>query len=176
MAGEFTFRAAEYGKKVAELLALDGNGERAMPLVMGECSSEAAREGLRGASARLWFPGARAPEAALCGVYVYFSCFEEAHKLAQDIPTAEGSYWHAIVHRGEPDASNASYWFRRVGVHPIFAALAAATGTKPWDPFAFVEACERARREPGSEIEARAKATQLMEWQLLFGYCGRPAR
>ena len=45
--------------------------------------------------------------------------------MAQDLETQEGSYWHAIVHRQEPDAGNSGYWFRQVGKHPIFPALRA---------------------------------------------------
>lgn len=149
-------KTADYGLEVAAILALDGDGERLMPLVMAGCSSEAARARLRAASARELFPHGRNPEAALAGLYVYFSCFEEAHSLAQDIGTAEGSYWHALVHRQEPDAGNAAYWFRRVGSHAIFPALARAAGQEGrWDPFAFLDLCERARRQPGSELEAR---------------------
>jgi hypothetical protein len=166
----------DYSSEVVAILALDGNGERLMPLAMQRCSSAAARERLRAASAALLFPGARAPEAALSGLYVYFSCFQEAHAIAQDIATAEGSYWHAIVHRQEPDAGNAAYWFRQVGAHPVFPALARAAGQEGlWDPFAFIEMCEQARRQPGSDLEARARAIQRIEWQLLFDYCARPA-
>jgi hypothetical protein len=174
--GEIDFQVTEYGSAVAAILALDGDGKRPMPLVMERSLSEAARERLRVASPAQWFPQARAPQAALSGLYVYFSCFEEAHAIAQDIPTSEGSYWHAIVHRQEPDAENAAYWFRQVGTHPIFPALArAAGGEAPWDPFAFLDLCEQARRQPGCHLEARACAVQLMEWQLLFDYCARPA-
>ena len=161
---------------MAEILQLNGSGARLMPLAMERCSSEAARERLRGASARGLFPRSRAPEAALSGLYVYFSCFEEAHTIAQDIPTMEGSYWHGIVHRQEPDAGNAAYWFRRVGAHPIFAALAEASGRQaPWDPFAFIDTCEQARQQPGSELEASARGIQRLEWQMLFDYCARAA-
>jgi hypothetical protein len=164
---------------VADILALDGDGERLLPLAMERCSSDAARDRLRPASPHVLFAGARAPEAAMSGLYVYFSCFEEAHAIAQDIATAEGSYWHAIVHRQEPDAGNAAYWFRQVGAHPIFPALARAAThygrlDGPWDPFEFIEMCEQARRQPGSEMEARARAIQRVEWQLLFDYCARP--
>jgi hypothetical protein len=170
------FNPAAYGPAVAEILAIDGNGQRLMPLVMPGGALEPARARLRGTSAGELFSRRRAPQAALSGLYVYFSCFEEAHNLAQNIDTTEGSYWHAIIHRQEPDAGNAAYWFRHAGAHPIFPALAGAAEIQPpWDPFAFIEMCEQARRQPGSELEARARAIQRIEWQLLFDYCARAA-
>ena len=169
------FDPVNYGAEVAAILALDGDGRRPMPLVMERCTSEDARTRLRSASPPLLFPNGSAPEAALAGLYVYFSCFEEAHNYAQDIATIEGSYWHAIVHRQEPDAGNSAYWFRRVGRHPIFAALARGTSQPSWDPFEFIARCEQARRQPGSALEADTRALQLIEWQLLFDYCARPA-
>jgi hypothetical protein len=42
-----------------------------------------------------------------------------------------------------------------------------------WDPFRFIDFCERARQMPGSTDEQLAKAVQLAEWQLLFDYCAR---
>ena len=184
------FDPQTYGNQVAGILALGGNGSRPMPLAGGKCSSAEARK-LMAAGARPLFPQARAPEAALAGLYLYFSCWDEAHETAQAIETAEGSYWHAIVHRQEPDAGNSIYWFRRTGRHAIFEALheeaarvadlhAAARLRLPqaWDPFWFIEVCERARSQPGSDLEIAAMEIQRAEWQLLFDYCaavGRPA-
>jgi hypothetical protein len=149
----FEFRATDYGPEVAAILALD---------------REAARERLGAVSAAQIFAGARAPEAAMCGLYVYFSYFDVAHAMAQNIDTPEGSYWHAIVHREEPDASNAAYWFRQVGRHPIFPLLARAVGQEgPWNPFAFIEKC--------AAPDARTQDIQPLEWQLLFDYCARKA-
>lgn len=166
-----------YGEEVAHLLALGGSGEQPMPLAGGRCASPRALELLRQTTALRLFGGSRAAEAALAGLYLYFSCWEEAHTIAQAIETAEGSYWHAIVHRQEPDPGNSAYWFRRVGVHPVFPELrdrAAAAGVHVgprWDPFAFIELCERARRDPSSELEGKALQAQLAEWQLLFDFC-----
>jgi hypothetical protein len=177
---------AIYGAQVAEILALAESGERLMPLAEGTCCSEAALRRIQSANAGDLFDEARAPRGALAGLYLYFSCREEAHETAQSDSSAEGSYWHAIVHRQEPDAGNSSYWFHRVGDHAVFprlleAAEAIAAGqaeatlrfSKTWDPFAFIETCEQARRQPGSALERAALEIQRAEWQLLFDYCAR---
>ena len=173
----FSFDPQAYGATVAEILALDGNGERLMPLATGTCSSSAARERLRGVKPQTLFAGSRAPEAAMSGLWLYFSCLDESHSLSQDIHTPDGSFWHGIMHRQEPDSFNSGYWFRRVGAHAIFPALRDAAeelgypcGSK-WDPFAFIDYCEQARRKPGSATEQLALRVQLAEWQLLFDYC-----
>ncbi len=174
------FELRRFRPEVAAILDLECSGESLMPLAGGSCSSTAALEILRSASAPHLFPGGRAPEAALAGLYLYFSCLDQCHSIAQDLTAPEGSYWHAIMHRQEPDASNSAYWFRRVGRHPIIPAhrdAAASLGYpsgKDWDPFAFIDCCESARRCPGSPEETLARRVQLAEWQLLFEWCALP--
>ncbi len=160
------FAPDSYGPEIARILALDGSGQRLMPLSRAACSSAEARDLVR---AGRFLPSVRA------GLYVYFSCWQEAHETAQDIHTAEGSYWHAIVHRQEPDPWNSGYWFRRVGEHAVFPALRAraaesgyASGAR-WDPIAFIDYCERVRH--GSAEERIALEVQRAEWQLLFDHC-----
>ena len=187
MVSAMRFDPAKYGEAVEAILALDGSGQRLMPLVCGACSSGQARTRLLAAGTEALFPRARAAGAAMAGLWLYFSCFEESHRLSQEIGTPEGSFWHGILHRREPDPGNAAYWFRRVGRHPVFgplgeeaAKLAArnqAAGFAPgsrWDPFAFIDFCEAARSQPGSPAERLALQVQLVEWQLLFDYCARP--
>jgi hypothetical protein len=41
--------------------------------------------------------------------------WEQAHTIAQDIPTREGSWVHAYLHRVEGDKWNANYWYNRAG-------------------------------------------------------------
>jgi hypothetical protein len=131
-----------------------------MALAEPVCISEDARSRIA---------AAQIPVTLRAGLYLYFGCWPEAHETAQDIATREGSYWHAIVHRQEPDAGNAGYWFAQVGNHPIFAELSAAAGA-PWNPRTFIQQCEHAR---DAEAVRRAQELQLLEWQLLFDYCAR---
>lgn len=172
---------------MAELLALDGDGERLIPLVADKRSSEEAAGRLTESGAAELFAHSYAPQAAFAGLWLYFSCFEECHRVAQEVHTPEGSFWHAILHRQEPDPGNAAYWFRRTGTHAVFPQLYTAAeeivGRYPeaefrpganWDPFAFVMFCERARQQPGSPSERAALEIQRAEWQLLFDYCARP--
>jgi len=39
--------------------------------------------------------------------------WEQAHAIAQDIPTRDGSWVHAYLHRVEGDEWNANYWYNR---------------------------------------------------------------
>ena len=41
--------------------------------------------------------------------------WDAAHRVAQDVETADGAWVHAYLHRKEGDASNAAYWYRRAG-------------------------------------------------------------
>ena len=182
------FDPTRYGKDVEAILALDGHGERLMPLTSKSCSSEEARTVLTMKNPVSIFPAAAHPEAALSGLWLYFSCFDESHSISQDLETPEGSYWHGILHRQEPDAGNAAYWFRRVGSHPTFEPLRSAALNivaahshvkkfpvgETWDPFEFIEFCEYGRQRPGSEEEQTAREIQRAEWQLLFDHCARP--
>lgn len=149
-----------------------------MPLASGA----AFEPGLRALTAQgaALFPDAFSPQGALAGLYLYFCGYDDAHRIAQDLATPEGSFWHGILHRQEPDAGNAGYWFRQLGQHALFPVLRDAAerlgydAQGKWDPFRFIDFCEAARRKPGSKEEELAMSVQLAEWQLLFDYCARP--
>jgi hypothetical protein len=120
---------------------------------------------------------ARACHSAL---WLYHDGLEESHAISQgleELETKEGSFWHAIMHRREPDAANSKYWWRMVGDHPVIELLKIEAPKIGYDytvPQDFVDFCEQAR---GGETpqETLAKRVQLLEWQLLFDYCYRKA-
>jgi len=109
----------------------------------------------------------------ISGLWLLHDFLDESHAISQEISTTTGSYWHGIMHRREPDASNAKYWFRQVGPHPAFELLAQELG-KPWDSFAFVDRCESSRGT-GSAEELACRRIQLREFQFLLGWCNRMA-
>jgi len=103
----------------------------------------------------------------LAGVWLLHDFLEVSHAISQDISTPEGSFWHGIMHRREGDFSNAKYWFRNAGDHPVFEQL--SENLADWDPFDFVDRCQRAL-ETGADHEA-CLAAQQQEWQCLFDWC-----
>jgi hypothetical protein len=128
-------------------------------------------------------------DACRAGLWLYHNFLEESHALSQELHTPTGSYWHAILHRREPDFSNAAYWFRRVGAHPVYEALRSAAAElaadappaaaflrtqTAWEPFAFVDLCAAALvgRVPCIEL---CRQIQKREWELLFDWCYRHA-
>lgn len=117
------------------------------------------------------------PAACRAGLWLYFDYLHESHEICQDLPTSDGSFWHAIMHRREPDPSNSKYWWRRVGNHPVLGSLrdhAPEFGYDFTTPEAFVDFCEQVRGS-GLAEEETAKRVQLLEWQFLFDHCYRNA-
>ena len=137
--------------------------------------------------------------AARCcrsGLWLLYDFLDQSHTISQEIETADGSYWHGIMHRREPDYGNAKYWFRRVGQHPIFEPLTAAAREladsakeklpqsmtflreqTTWDPYRFIDLCESlaSRKSEGENAELLARRIARAEWDLLFEHCYRAA-
>ena len=72
-------------------------------------------------------------------------------RLVSPLKTAEGSFWHGIMHRIELDFWNSKYWYRQVGSHQVIDAMAARDTNYPEG---FVDACQRAH-ESGGDAQGR---------------------
>ncbi len=148
-----------------------------MPLGAGT-PSRASRSALEALSRETAFGHAEvvdsdAADCCLAAVWLLHNFLDESHTISQGVATADGSYWHGVMHRREGDFSNAKYWFRRVGAHPVFDAVAAACGDPRWSPDGFVDACAAAV-SGGKNVEQCVERQQL-EWALLFEHCYRAA-
>lgn len=137
---------------------------------------------------------ADASVACRAGLLQMHDFLEESHRFAQSIEGRgrlhDGDYWHAIMHRREPDFSNSKYWFRRVGAHPVFdglgpvadallaqAAFPSASEWRStlcgsgWDPLAFVDLCQEALSTGDRDLISVAKQIQQAEMECLLGHC-----
>ena len=106
-------------------------------------------------------------DECISGLWLIAGDLDRSHTISQDLPSAEGSFLHGIMHRREGDFSNAKYWFRRVGSHPVFEQISNHAGTVYDDPFEFVDECREALRG-GDATEC--EAAQWVEWQCLMSY------
>lgn len=123
------------------------------------------------------------------GILLLWDFLDESHEISQ---TMEGQgrprtadYWHGIMHRREPDAGNANYWFRRVGKHPAFDSLSmhldrwmqeagasdeqrdlartTCMAADQFDPFAMIELSTQAIRKPGQIEDGVFRRIQYLE-------------
>ncbi|MDP1797267.1 MAG: hypothetical protein Q8K78_07285 [Planctomycetaceae bacterium] len=136
-------------------------------------------------------PGSEAERTAVAaGLHLLYDDLDGSHALSQTIEgrgkNRNGDYWHAIMHRREPDYGNSQYWFRRVGPHPVFAELPAVldrvrqefpsamleewvprlVSNGRWDPMAFVDASEAAANHPG-ETAFRQALEEIQHFEIL---------
>jgi hypothetical protein len=175
---------AQYSPAVRDLLKAD----RTPPLGAGT-PVRAVGEKLRGLNLSSLFAPATVRDrtmasACLSGLWLWADYLDESHSLSQEIHTAEGSFWHGIMHRREGDFANAKYWFARVRRHPVHwplaesaAGLARGVAGAPawlargrWDVDAFIDLCEECV-SGRSDLTTLCESLQKREWELLFDHC-----
>ena len=78
---------------------------------------------------------------AKAGLHLLNDDIHNCHNIAQEHENPDGNYWHAILHRREPDYWNSKYWYKRVGNHPVIQQM--KNEEVGWDPFEFVDQCEK---------------------------------
>jgi hypothetical protein len=182
------FDATGYGPLTAQLLL----PARVMELGPGRPNEPLRVHLARRSAADLFAPvtvrDERLATGCLAGLWLYHDLLDESHAISQELHTAEGSYWHGMLHRREPDPDNAKYWFRKVGRHAVFqplheaaarrarhevqlpAAAAFLINQRAWDPYRWIDLCEAARTG-AVDCAVLCRDVAQREWELLFDYC-----
>lgn len=186
------FDPAKYGPACAALLV----GVDPMELGPGE-PHEPQRAALAALTAATLAPGRKLRDPAmaascLSGLWLLHNFLDESHRISQEISSTTGSFWHGIMHRREGDFGNAKYWFRSVGEHPVYAALAASAAelaataeaqrdeplelaahflhdARSWNAAAFVDLVAAVLRGQSAHREL-CQQIALAEWRLLFDH------
>jgi hypothetical protein len=125
--------------------------------------------------------------AALAGLWLWVDALDESHKIAQDLVSTTGSFWHAIMHRREGDFSNAKYWYARCDGHHVMKMLGAIASSLiegfesdpsvvrvvsgGWNPDGLVDLVAAVNNKPSDKRYAVAVKLQQAEWSGLFDYC-----
>jgi hypothetical protein len=185
------FTPQDYGDAIGDLI------DRAdlPPLGPGSpyANDEAARDRLASTDPETLFADRSVADSTmatccLSALLLLHNDLDGSHTLSQSVKTAEGSFWHGIMHRREPDFPNAKYWFNRLGQHPVFEQLqdaVSAAGScegaetelaelrRCWDPYLFIDLCEHATRGGSPELSRVCRTIAQAEWRLLFDYCFR---
>lgn len=130
--------------------------------------------------------------ALKAGLFCIHDYLDESHQFSQSVENQglhhAGDYWHYIMHRREPDYSNAKYWSRVVGYHPIHDILPEAAApifdqfdgntvatwknrllqNKRWSLNAFVDCCAECESSQDPDLNELARKIQWIEMQLLL--------
>lgn len=121
----------------------------------------------------------------LAGLWLWHDWLEQSHALSQEVETATGSFWHAILHRREGDFNNSRYWYAKCRKHPALDELArqgnalvkafpASEDTaillqNGWDAYALVDFVESIYDSPDHHPPVKlAQQLQQLEWKILF--------
>ncbi len=133
-------------------------------------------------------------KAVKSGLLLWNDDLDSSHTISQSLQGPTGSYWHGIMHRREPDYSNAKYWFHQFGEHPIFpelkeAAVAVAghleleewqikiESSYEWNAIQFIDWCQDAGGGRLTAVQLQfLRLTQLEEIRLLLIHSYRQAQ
>lgn len=154
------------------------------------------------------FPASEAAgKLVMAGLYQNNDDLEVSHRICQEVGAAadcpEASYWHGMVHRREPDFSNARGWFQKAAglaalpeIHDevvrflqrvlqvpeygaarekAFRFLQHLQSQGTWDPFYYTELCQAYRQDADAEDRRLLAEIQELEFCALFDWTYRLA-
>ena len=193
---------ATYTSAIAEVIEKLEAGNPLPPLAPENAWSDELTDTLLALSLEDLFQGQSLKDdifggAIKSGLLLWNDALNDSHDISQGLGNNTGSYWHGIMHRREPDYSNAKYWFGRVSTHPIFPELRERALTlfnetqnpsdtlkqigntieshEHWDAYQFIDWCQAAENDSSSDVTRFLQQVQSEEIKLLLAYSYRNA-
>ncbi len=191
-----------YTSAIAEIIEKLESGNPLPPLVPENAWSSELTDTLLALSLEELFDGQSLKDdifggAIKSGLLLWNDALDDSHDVSQELGNNTGSYWHGIMHRREPDYSNAKYWFGRVGTHPIFPELRERTialfketsnpsealsqigqaieAQEHWDAYQFIDWCQAAENDLSLDVTRFLQQVQAKEIKLLLAHSYRNA-
>ncbi len=191
-----------YTSAIAEIIEKLEAGNSLPPLVPENAWSSELTDTLLTLSLEDLFDGQSLKDdifggAIKSGLLLWNDALNDSHDVSQELGNNTGSYWHGIMHRREPDYSNAKYWFGRVGTHPIFPELRERAielfketanpsdaltqiaqtieAQENWDAYQFIDWCQAAENASSPDVTRFLQQVQAEEIKLLLAYSYRNA-
>ena len=191
-----------YTSTIADIIERLEAGNPLPPLVPENAWSNQLTDTLTGLSLEDFFQGKSLKDdtfggAVKSGLLLWNDALDESHDVSQGLSNNTGSYWHGIMHRREPDYSNAKYWFGRVGTPPIYPDLReralelfkeiqnpsntltqiaqTVEDNDHWDAYQFIDWCQSVEDTQKHDVTHFLQQVQVEEIKLLLAYSYRNA-
>lgn len=104
------------------------------------------------------------------GLLLLYGHLNESHEISQSVHSAEGSYWHGLMHRAESDFWNSKYWYSKAGDnHPVVTKMREHDSL--WSGDSFVDLCQKASESGDDGLVKKANHLARCEWFFLFQHC-----
>jgi len=109
------------------------------------------------------------PDIVKAALYLWNDDVDGAHTIVQKLSGKTAQLIHAVLHRREPDYSNAKYWYRRVSVHPVLDQL--QEKYSDWEPFRFVDWCQNVKTSSPEKSRSWLEEVQQCELEMIARFC-----
>ena len=126
----------------------------------------------------LKFSGIQQQALIRSALLLWHDHLEASHKISQSISSKDGSFLHALMHRREPDYSNAKYWLNQTGPYKVYSEIAKRSKNllkenslselfgPEWNPYVMIDSVEKTK--PNTQAYIALQKLQQIEMEIFI--------